>query len=123
MDIPLPLSLVLSLWPESFITGHWECERRSLLMSVEFVAFDDDRLLLRLKRLEYLEKLRLRLTKSGRNVTRQEQRIASAGSTCVHVYSWAMVSENRLGLAGKRKSGLCYRSSPLSARFRLWQYA
>ena len=39
--------------------------------------------LLRLKRLENLEmcSLRLRLAKSGRNVTRQEQRMARAGST------------------------------------------
>ena len=67
-------------------------------MSVKFVAFDDDdnddddRFLLRLKRLVYLEMLRLRFVKSGRNVTRQEQKIASAGSTCVHKYSLAMLS-------------------------------
>ena len=54
---------------------------------------DDDRLLLRLKRLVYLKMLRLRLLKSGPNVTRQEQRMASAGSTCVQVYSLAIVSK------------------------------
>ena len=63
------------------------------------MAFDDeddendDRPLLWLKRLVYLEMLRLKLAKRGRNVTRQEQRIASAGSICVHRYSLAMVSE------------------------------
>ena len=47
------------------------------------MAFDDDRPLRRPKRLDSLDtlRLRLRLTKSGRSVTRQAQRMASAGST------------------------------------------
>lgn len=89
--------------------GHRNCKRYSfLLMLVKSVAFDDDdddedddRPFLWLNRLVYLEMLRLKLVKSGRYVTRQEQRIASAGSICVHVYSLAMVSEIWLVGAGK----------------------
>ena len=51
-------------------------------MYVELLASDKDELLLRLKRVESLESMGLRSTKSGRSVIRQAQRMASAGSTC-----------------------------------------
>ena len=53
-----------------------------LIMSVELEDSDDDELLLRLKRVESLERPRLRSTKSGRSVIRQAQKMARAGSTC-----------------------------------------
>ena len=61
--------------------GHGICKPRSLFVLGDFVVLDDDMLLLRLKRFKYLVTLRLRLTKSGRSVTRQAQRMAIAGSS------------------------------------------
>ncbi len=46
------------------------------------VFLDDGELLVRVKRVEILETLRWRSTKSGRSVMRQAQRMASAGSIC-----------------------------------------
>ena len=52
-------------------------------MSVELEDSDNDELLLRLglKRVESLERPRLRSTRSGRSVIRQAQKMARAGST------------------------------------------
>ena len=54
-----------------------------LVMSVELEDSDTDELLLRLrlKRVESLERPRLRSTKRGRRVIRQAQKMARAGST------------------------------------------
>ena len=46
------------------------------------MVLDGKDLLLRVKRLKKWGGLRLRLTKSGRNVTRHAQRMAMAGSIC-----------------------------------------
>ena len=90
VSVPSSLKLVLLLLlsvrgRDACKPGDRRCGEPSLLRSVEaLVSFGIDRLLLRLKRFDSLERLRVRLrsAKRGRRVMRQAQRMAIEGSTC-----------------------------------------
>ena len=79
--LPLLPGLVLSERRDFGVPGHGRCNPRWLFVYGDFVTLDGDMVLLRPRRLEDLGILRLRLTKSGRSVTRQAQRMAIAGSS------------------------------------------